>query len=48
VFYNLNETINAQFDYNSNPSQKEFTSLALSPSGQSVILGSFDKFVSFP
>lgn len=44
MFYNIHGEILNEFDYNSDPNQKEFTSIALSPSGQSVVVGSYDSF----
>lgn len=36
------------FDYSRDPQEREFTTAAASPGGQSVVLGSYDRWVSFP
>lgn len=33
-----------QFDYSRDDDEKEFTCSAVSPSGQSVVLGSYDRY----
>lgn len=43
TFYTLEGQVQSQFDYSSDSSQKEFTALAFSPSGQSCIVGSFNR-----
>lgn len=35
------------FDYSRDPQEREFTTAAASPGGQSVVLGSYDRWVSF-
>lgn len=37
-----------QFDYSREDDEKEFTCSAVSPSGQSVVLGSYDRSVYIP
>jgi len=46
-FYTPEGQIIQHFDYSKLPKQQEFTSIALSPSGQSVVLGSFNRFNVF-
>lgn len=36
------------FDYSRDPQEREFTTAAASPGGQSVVLGSYDRWVPFP
>lgn len=36
------------FDYSRDPQEREFTTAATSPGGQSVVLGSYDRWVPFP
>lgn len=43
-FYDLQGNQVQQFDYSSDEKVKEFSSLAFNPSGQTVVLGNFDRF----
>ncbi len=43
VVYTLDGAMFQQFDYFSDPTEKEFTVLSCSPSGQAVCAGSFDR-----
>ncbi|KAK2948164.1 putative Intraflagellar transport protein 172 [Blattamonas nauphoetae] len=47
VFYNPDGSVSRVFDYNTKENQKEFTALTLSPTGQSVIVGSFNSLRVF-
>ncbi|XP_077566022.1 intraflagellar transport protein 172 homolog [Stigmatopora nigra] len=47
VAYNCQGEILQTFDYSRDPSEREFTVAASSPSGQSVVLGSFDRLRVF-
>ena len=43
VFYGRNGRSFQHFDYSHDSGEHEFTTAACSPSGQSVVVGSFDK-----
>ena len=43
VFYGHEGSVAQQFDYFREPSEKEFTVMCCSPSGQAVAVGSFDR-----
>lgn len=43
VFYSHDGTMFQQFDYFSDPTEKEFTTMCCSPSGQSICVGSYDR-----
>ena len=43
VFYTPEGTMAQQFDYFRDPSEKEFTVMCCSPSGQAIAVGSFDR-----
>lgn len=47
VSYNETGRVLQQFDYTSGHHEKEFTVAMRDPSGQNVVLGSFDRFVPF-
>mmetsp|Transcript_11730 Transcript_11730/g.22317 ORF Transcript_11730/g.22317 Transcript_11730/m.22317 type:complete len:1744 (-) Transcript_11730:31-5262(-) len=46
-FYDLQGQQVQQFDYRSDDKVKEFSSLAFNPSGQTVVLGNFDRFYTY-
>ena len=43
VFYTPEGTMAQQFDYFRDPTEKEFTVMCCSPSGQAIAVGSFDR-----
>lgn len=46
-FYTPEGQVIQHFDYSKLPNQQDFTTMALSPSGQSVVVGSFNRFNVF-
>lgn len=44
VFYDLDGLVVQKFDYSQEDQEKEYTCASSSPSGQSVVLGSFNRF----
>uniref|UniRef100_A0A914XG62 Anaphase-promoting complex subunit 4-like WD40 domain-containing protein n=1 Tax=Plectus sambesii TaxID=2011161 RepID=A0A914XG62_9BILA len=47
ISYNENGRILQQFDYSAENDEREFTTAITNPSGQSVVIGSFDRFRVF-
>ncbi|KAJ3413121.1 hypothetical protein HDV05_008517 [Chytridiales sp. JEL 0842] len=47
TFYDNNGKIMQEFDYSRDAEQQEFTTVEFSPSGQSVVIGSFNRFHIF-
>ncbi len=45
ISYNRDGRIMQQFDYSRDDQEKEFTTAVVSPSGQAVVIGSFDRSV---
>ena len=43
VFYSHEGSVAQQFDYFRDPTEKEFTVMCCSPSGQAVAVGSYDR-----
>lgn len=43
VFYTPEGTVSQQFDYFRDPTEKEFTTMCCSPSGQALCIGSYDR-----
>jgi hypothetical protein len=48
VAYGKEGHILQTFDYSRDPQEREFTTAVASPGGQSVVLGSYDRWVPFP
>ena len=46
VFYDLDGLVVQKCDYSQEEQEKEYTSASCSPSGQSVVLGSFNRYTS--
>jgi intraflagellar transport protein 172 len=44
VFYDTEGRILQEFDYSREEDQQEMTTIEISPSGQSVVIGSFDRY----
>lgn len=45
VAYGKEGSVIQTFDYSRDSSEKEFTTATTSPSGQSVVIGSFDRYL---
>ncbi len=45
VVYTKDGRVLQQFDYSKDPSEKEFTVAACNPSGQIVVVGSYNRYI---